>query len=75
MEQTGSEQACRDAPTVDPLLAPRLSTNQLEFLQQYGKVRSTTSGEVLFREGDREYVAVPTTLVPFPPLRIEGSGT
>ncbi len=39
----------------DPLLAPRLSAGQLALLRRYGEVRPTAAGQVLFREGDRDY--------------------
>jgi thioredoxin reductase (NADPH) len=39
----------------DPLVATRLSTEQLELLRRYGEIRPTEAGQVLFREGDRGY--------------------
>jgi thioredoxin reductase (NADPH) len=40
---------------IDPLLAPRLSAEQLSLLRREGEVRPTAAGQVLFREGDRSY--------------------
>ena len=42
-------------PPVDPLLAPRLTAEQLALLRGYGEERPTVAGQVLFREGDRGY--------------------
>jgi hypothetical protein len=42
-------------PPVDPLLAPRLTAEQLALLRGYGEKRPTVAGQVLFREGDRGY--------------------
>src|SRR5262245_31775252 len=42
-------------PGTDPFLAPPLDADQLALLRRYGKERPTTSGQVLFREGDRTY--------------------
>jgi thioredoxin reductase (NADPH) len=42
-------------PGTDPFLAPPLSAAQLTLLRRYGEQRTTTPGQVLFREGDRAY--------------------
>jgi thioredoxin reductase (NADPH) len=42
-------------PGTDPILAPRLDGGQVTLLRCYGRVRPTTAGQVLFREGDRAY--------------------
>jgi CRP-like cAMP-binding protein len=42
-------------PQADPLLAPRLSAEQVALLRRHGEVRPTAAGQVLFREGDRGY--------------------
>jgi thioredoxin reductase (NADPH) len=57
MDQTGDELTTRAAPnpSADPLLAPRLTAEQLALLRRYGEVRPTVAGQVLFREGDRGY--------------------
>jgi thioredoxin reductase (NADPH) len=44
-----------DLPPVDGLLGPRLSADHIEVLRRYGEVRPTVAGQVLFREGDRNY--------------------
>jgi thioredoxin reductase (NADPH) len=40
---------------MDPILATRLSAEQVALLQRYGEVRPTVTGQVLFREGDPGY--------------------
>jgi thioredoxin reductase (NADPH) len=40
---------------VDPVLARRLTAEQLGSLRPFGEVRRTVAGQVLFREGDRAY--------------------
>src|SRR5215469_9186338 len=59
---TRPERATRDAdwmtrpdPGTDPFLSPPLDADQLALLRRYGQERSTTAGQVLFREGDRAY--------------------
>ena len=42
-------------PGRDPYLSPQLDAEQLALLGRYGQARPTTSGQVLFREGDRAY--------------------
>ncbi len=42
-------------PGTDPYLSPRLDADQLALLRRYGQVQPTTTGQVLFREGDRGY--------------------
>ena len=42
-------------PGRDPYLSPQLDDEQLALLCRYGQARPTTSGQVLFREGDRAY--------------------
>jgi thioredoxin reductase (NADPH) len=42
-------------PPVDPLLAPRLSAEQLAELRRHGEVYPTFAGQELFREGDHSY--------------------
>jgi CRP-like cAMP-binding protein len=39
----------------DPLNVPKLSDQQLALLHRHGVVRTTTVGQVLFREGDPSY--------------------
>ena len=39
----------------DPALFPKLTEAQVELLARHGNVRSTSEGEVLFREGDAHY--------------------
>jgi thioredoxin reductase (NADPH) len=42
-------------PGTDPFLAPPLGPEQLTLLRRYGQQRTTTAGQVLFREGDLAY--------------------
>jgi thioredoxin reductase (NADPH) len=42
-------------PGTDPFLAPPLDGEQLALLRRYGQEQPTSSGQVLFREGDRAY--------------------
>ena len=42
-------------PPTEPLLATRLSDEQVDRLRQYGDVKQTVAGQELFREGDRSY--------------------
>ena len=42
-------------PGTDPFLAPPLGSEQLTLLRRYGEERTTTVGQVLFREGDLAY--------------------
>jgi hypothetical protein len=42
-------------PGTDPFLSPPLDGEQLALLRRYGQERSTTAGQMLFREGDRTY--------------------
>ena len=42
-------------PGTDPFLAPPLDGEQLALLRRYGQERRTSTGQVLFREGDRAY--------------------
>jgi thioredoxin reductase (NADPH) len=51
-EQTGMTQP---DPATDPRLSPVLDAGQLAMLGRYGHERPTTSGQVLFSEGDRAY--------------------
>jgi thioredoxin reductase (NADPH) len=51
-EQTGKAEL---GPQHDPLLAPRLTAEQVALLRRYGEERPTAAGQVLFREGDRSY--------------------
>lgn len=41
--------------SADPLIAPRLSAEQLELLRRHGEIQPTEAGQLLFREGDRGY--------------------
>src|SRR5215467_4617926 len=42
-------------PGTDPFLSPPLDGEQLALLSRYGRERTTTAGQVLFREGDLAY--------------------
>jgi thioredoxin reductase (NADPH) len=42
-------------PGTDPFLAPALSSEQLTLLRRYGDEHETTTGQVLFHEGDLAY--------------------
>lgn len=57
MDETGDELTGQAAPGAqdDPLLAPRLTGEQLALLRRYGEVEPTVAGQVLFREGDHGY--------------------
>lgn len=57
MDKAGGELTGKAVPVpqADPLLAPRLSAEQLALLRRYGEERPTVAGQVLFREGDRGY--------------------
>ena len=53
MGRAGNEPTGKAVP--DPLLAPRLTAEQLALLRRYGEECRTVAGQVLFREGDRGY--------------------
>jgi thioredoxin reductase (NADPH) len=42
-------------PGTDPFLAPPLDDEHLALLRRYGQEQPTSTGQVLFREGDRTY--------------------
>jgi thioredoxin reductase (NADPH) len=50
-----SEAATAPDPGTDPLLSPQLDAEQVALLRRCGQLRPTTTGQVLFREGDRAY--------------------
>ena len=57
MGESGGELTAEAAPvpTVDQLVTPRLTAAQVALLGRYGEVRPAAAGQVLFREGDRDY--------------------
>ena len=57
MGESGGELTAEAAPVppVDQLVAPRLTAAQVALLGRYGEVRPVAAGQVLFREGDRDY--------------------
>ena len=57
MGESGGELTPEPAPVppVDQLVAPRLTGAQVALLGRYGVVRPVVAGQVLFREGDRDY--------------------
>jgi thioredoxin reductase (NADPH) len=54
IEPDNTASAGPDLP-IDPLLAVRLSTEQLALLRRHGEVRTTVVGQELFHEGDLSY--------------------
>jgi thioredoxin reductase (NADPH) len=42
-------------PGADPILSPPMDAEQLSVLCRYGRARPTTTGEILFHEGDPAY--------------------
>ena len=57
MGESGGELTPEAAPVppVDQFVAPRLTAAQVALLGRYGEVRPVVAGQVLFREGDRDY--------------------